>query len=131
MSAVDNSQGEQETISFEQDIRPLFRERDRNSMSSTFDLWAYDDVADWSDAILTRLRNGSMPCDGEWPKEQVARFEDGSPPGNVPRCRAAGTQRPRPCFDRCDRAARHSALKRAGRLARQLRENGGPHGLKR
>jgi hypothetical protein len=64
------------TISFEQDIRPLFRERDRNSMSSEFDLWSYDDVANWSDGILTRLRDGSMPCDGAWPEEQVARFEE-------------------------------------------------------
>jgi Enoyl-(Acyl carrier protein) reductase len=65
-----------ETISFEQDIQPLFRERDRNSMSSTFDLWSYNDVANWSDAILLRLRDGSMPCDGAWPEEQVARFEE-------------------------------------------------------
>jgi hypothetical protein len=75
-SPTEPDTGEQETISFEHDIQPLFRERDRNSMSSTFDPWSYGDVASWSDAILTRLRNGSMPCDGEWPKEQVALFEE-------------------------------------------------------
>jgi hypothetical protein len=63
-----------ETISFGQDIKPLFRERDRDSMSSKFDLWSYDDVARWSDAILARLRDGSMPCDGAWSEEQVVRF---------------------------------------------------------
>jgi hypothetical protein len=65
-----------ETISFRQDIKPLFRERDRDSMSSKFDLWSYDDVARWNDAILARLRDGSMPCDGAWSEEQVARFEE-------------------------------------------------------
>ena len=65
-----------ETIGFGQDIKPLFRERDRDSMSSKFDLWSYDDVARWSDAILARLRDGSMPCDGAWSEEQVARFEE-------------------------------------------------------
>jgi hypothetical protein len=63
-------------ISFAQDIKPLFRERDRESMLSQFDLWSYDDVARLSDAILARLSDGSMPCDGAWPDEQVARFED-------------------------------------------------------
>jgi hypothetical protein len=63
-------------ISFDQDIKPLFRERDRNSMSSTFDLWSYDDVARHSEAILGRLRDGSMPCDGAWPEERVVLFED-------------------------------------------------------
>jgi hypothetical protein len=65
-----------EPISFGQHIKPLFRERDRESMISTFDLWSYDDVARWSDAILERLRDGSMPCDGAWPEERVALFDD-------------------------------------------------------
>jgi hypothetical protein len=65
-----------EPISYDNDIKPLFRERDRESMSSTFDLWSYDDVARMSDPILERLRNGSMPCDGAWPDERVALFED-------------------------------------------------------
>jgi hypothetical protein len=63
-------------ISYDKDIKPLFRERDRESMSSQFDLWSYDNVARMSDPILERLRNGSMPCDGAWPDEQVALFED-------------------------------------------------------
>jgi hypothetical protein len=61
-----------EPISFEQDVKPLFRERDRESMKQAFDLWSYDDVAQNSDAIVGRLRDGSMPCDGAWPPEQVA-----------------------------------------------------------
>jgi len=64
-----------EPISFEQDIKPLFREGDRQSMKPAFDLWSYDDVAANSDAILERLSKGDMPCDGAWPDEQVALFE--------------------------------------------------------
>jgi hypothetical protein len=65
-----------EPISYAEDVKPLFRERDRQSMLSNFDLWSHDDVSRMSDAILARLRNGSMPCDGAWPDEQVTLFED-------------------------------------------------------
>jgi hypothetical protein len=65
-----------EQISFQQHIKPLFRERDRESMKRAFDLWSHDDVVRNSDAILARLSEGTMPCDGAWPDEQVALFED-------------------------------------------------------
>ena len=65
----------EQPISFAQDIKPLFREGDRESMSSAFDLWSYDDVVQNSDAILGRLRDGTMPCDGAWPEEQVDLFQ--------------------------------------------------------
>jgi hypothetical protein len=64
-----------ESISFEQHIKPLFREGDRQSMKWAFDLWSHDDVAGNSDAILERLRDGTMPCDGAWPDEQIAVFQ--------------------------------------------------------
>lgn len=64
-----------ESISFEEHIKPLFRERDREAMKWAFDLWSYDDVAGNNDAILERLRNGTMPCDGAWPDEQIAVFQ--------------------------------------------------------
>jgi len=67
--------GAAETPSFESDIRPLFRERDQHSMTFAFDLWAYEDVRAHADAILGRLRNGSMPCDGVWPDEQIQLFQ--------------------------------------------------------
>ena len=60
--------------SFESDIKPLFRERDRESMSRSFDLWSYDDVVQNADRILDRVRAGSMPCDGAWPEDRVALF---------------------------------------------------------
>ncbi len=60
--------------SFERDIRPLFREDDREAMDFAFDLHSFEDVRANAGAILERLEDGSMPCDGEWPEEQVARF---------------------------------------------------------
>ena len=57
MSAADGS------VSFEEDIKPLF------------DLASYDAVKENAAAILGRLRDGSMPCDGEWPEQQVERFQ--------------------------------------------------------
>ena len=67
---------EQAQLSFERDVRPLFRERDRGAMLEVakFDLWMRDDVAEHSQAILERVENGSMPCDQAWPTEQVALF---------------------------------------------------------
>ena len=59
---------------FDEDIKPLFRERDRDAMRRSFDLWALDDVATHADAILDRLEAGTMPCDGAWPAERVADF---------------------------------------------------------
>jgi hypothetical protein len=59
---------------FEADIRPLFRETDRNSMRGAFDLWAYADVVAHGQAIAQRLADGTMPCDGAWPSEQVDLF---------------------------------------------------------
>jgi len=65
-----------EAVSFEKQIKPMFREGDRESMLSAFDLWSYEDVAASSDAILSRLRDGSMPCDGAWPEARIAQFDE-------------------------------------------------------
>src|SRR5262245_43817208 len=62
-------------IRFQEHIKTLFRPRDRQSMQFAFDLWSYDDVSAHADDILDRVRAGTMPCDGAWPKEQVAAFE--------------------------------------------------------
>ena len=62
-------------ISFDADIKPLFREKDRGSMRGAFDLWSHADVQTHSAAIAGRLKDGSMPCDGAWPPDQVGLFE--------------------------------------------------------
>jgi hypothetical protein len=61
-------------VSFARDIKPLFRPMDRASMTFAFDLWDVDDVREHADAILARLRQGTMPCDGRWPSERVELF---------------------------------------------------------
>ena len=70
-------------VTFEHDIRPLFRDGDIRSMSFAFDLSSYDDVRANAEAIYKRLADGSMPCDGRWPDEDVERFrtwiDNGSP----------------------------------------------------
>jgi hypothetical protein len=66
---------EDSPVTFEDHIKPLFRERDRRSMLFAFDLWSYDDVSGHSGAILARLRSGTMPCDGAWPDGQVDAFQ--------------------------------------------------------
>jgi hypothetical protein len=59
---------------YEQHVKPWFRERDRDSMRFSFDLWSLEDVSTHADAILHRLEAGTMPCDGAWPAERVAVF---------------------------------------------------------
>jgi len=61
-------------IGFEQQIKPLFRESDRKSMLFAFDLWSFEDVTRHADAILDRLDDGTMPCDGPWTAEQIGTF---------------------------------------------------------
>ena len=71
-------------MGFEQDIRPLFREEDRDEMDYVFDLWLYEDVRDRAADILDRIEDGTMPCDEPWPEERIgvlrAWIADGCPP---------------------------------------------------
>ena len=67
-------------VSFEAQVKPLFRQKDQQSMLRHFDLWSYEDVSAHADAILGRLRAGTMPCDGAWPEtsiDTVQRWIDG------------------------------------------------------
>jgi hypothetical protein len=65
---------EAQAPSFERDIKPLFRSKDVESMSGAFDLSSYEYVRTNAQPIYERLADGSMPCDGAWPPEQVERF---------------------------------------------------------
>ena len=71
---TDDTHGPTSPLSFERDIRPLFRERDRTSMLKAFDLWSHDDVVVHQDPIALRLANGTMPCDGAWSSDRIAVF---------------------------------------------------------
>jgi len=61
-------------ISYDEHIRPLFRENDREAMRFAFDLWVYADVSANAAAIFEKLSAGAMPCDGAWPSERVGLF---------------------------------------------------------
>src|SRR5258708_36924404 len=63
-------------LSFAKDIRPLFREKDVDTMNDFgLDLSSYEEVKGKAHAIYATLENGSMPCDEPWPKGQVALFK--------------------------------------------------------
>lgn len=71
--------------SFAAEIRPLFREKDVESMKRMgLDLSNYEQASGQADAILERLRGGDMPCDGAWPADQVALFEQWITDGKQP-----------------------------------------------
>lgn len=53
-------------------------------MSFAFDLWSYDDVCAHAEAILDRLKAGTMPCDSPWPAQRVAVFETWIDGGKAP-----------------------------------------------
>jgi len=63
-------------LSFEEDIRPLFREKDVEEMKdiADFDLSDYEDVREYAEGIYARLDDGTMPCDGPWPDEDIETF---------------------------------------------------------
>ena len=81
---TDTQDAPAQPLSFERDIRPLFRDKDRTSMLKAFDLWSYGDVVARQDAVLEQLRSGSMPCDGAWPADKVALFADWVSQGSRP-----------------------------------------------
>lgn len=65
---------ESDPVSYAADIKPLFRDKDRGAMLRHFDLWSFDDVREHAPAILDRLDEGEMPCDGAWPADRVDLF---------------------------------------------------------
>jgi hypothetical protein len=81
---TDHTGDSAQALSFERDIRPLFRDKDRNSMLKAFDLWSFADVVAHQDAILGQVRAGSMPCDGAWPAGNVSTLADWIAQGSQP-----------------------------------------------
>jgi hypothetical protein len=71
-------------LSFAGDIRPLFRDRDIQSMKFAFDLASYEDVRTDAEAIYAALAAGQMPCDGAWAEEDVRRFRSWLDTGVLP-----------------------------------------------
>ncbi len=71
-------------MSFATDIKPLFREQDRESMDFAFDLWSFEEVRANAGMILQRIEDGTMPCDEPWQDEKIQKLRDwiaaGTPP---------------------------------------------------
>jgi CDGSH-type Zn-finger protein/truncated hemoglobin YjbI len=76
--------GPDQQVSFAAHIKPLFRQRDRQSMSFAFDLWSAADVRGHATDILKRLQDGSMPCDGVWPAARIEVFQRWTETGMQP-----------------------------------------------
>jgi hypothetical protein len=72
------------SVSFETDIKPLFREKDRSRMEWAFDLWDLQGVKDNAEGILERLQDGDMPCDGSWPQDRIDLFRNWIQEGMAP-----------------------------------------------
>jgi hypothetical protein len=70
----DSTPTEQMT-SFATDVRPLFREGDRDFMAYYLDLWSYDDVVRDAQEILDRVEDGTMPCDEPWDQAKIETFK--------------------------------------------------------
>lgn len=62
-------------LSFERDIKPLFRAKDRNAMLASFDLFDHADVSKHADAIIGTLLSGRMPCDSPWPEARLEKLQ--------------------------------------------------------
>jgi hypothetical protein len=63
-------------LSFAQDIRPLIRQSDIDCMLDFgFDLSKLSDVRMNASRIYARLADKSMPEDGAWSDENIAKFK--------------------------------------------------------
>ena len=72
-------------LSYAKDIRPMFRSTDVNAMKPRgLDLWSYADVHASADRILSRLQEGSMPCDGPWQQTAIDTFKQWITDGKLP-----------------------------------------------
>jgi hypothetical protein len=81
---IDETNDPASPLSFERDVRPLFREMDRTSMLKAFDLWSHNDVVVHQDPIASQLISGTMPCDGAWSSDRVAIFQRWIAEGSQP-----------------------------------------------
>jgi len=64
-------------LSFNTDIRPLFRPYDIESMKPYgIDLSSYEGVKKHAQDIYDRLSTEEMPCDGPWSDNNVRKFKE-------------------------------------------------------
>ena len=77
-----------DTRGFASDVRPLFRDKDIQSMRFAFDLSSYDDVKtnarDIYSAVSVVSSSFVMPCDGRWPPGPILVFKQWMDQGQLP-----------------------------------------------
>jgi hypothetical protein len=72
-------------LGYAKDIRPMFRSTDVAAMKPRgLDLASYTDVRASADDILSRLQDGSMPCDGQWQQTAIDTFKQWIADGKLP-----------------------------------------------
>lgn len=62
-------------ITFYRDIKPLFKNDDRNCMKKLFDLYKYNDVCNNAEGIYNVLKSGEMPPGRKWSTTNVEKFK--------------------------------------------------------
>jgi len=116
------SPGDGGKLSFDQDIKPLFRTKGRDSMQDAFDLFDYAGVVEQADAIVGALRSGQMPFDGPWPQSQVEklqqRIDTGIPPFHCDRMMTDHRADSEPGVVMTVRAAGHGSASPASKAGR-------------
>jgi hypothetical protein len=76
---------ESSMLGYAKDIRPLFRSNDVDAMKPRgLDLGSYMEVRGSADEILSRLQDGSMPCDGPWHQAAIDTFKQWIADGKLP-----------------------------------------------
>jgi hypothetical protein len=72
-------------LGYSKDIKPMFRSTDVDAMKPRgLDLWSFTDVRALADEILSRLQDGSMPCDGPWQQTAIDKFKQWMADGKSP-----------------------------------------------
>ena len=72
-------------LAYARDIRPMFRSTDVDAMKPHgLDLSSYTEVSASADEILSRLEDGSMPCDGPWQQTAIDKFKKWIADGKSP-----------------------------------------------
>ena len=72
-------------LGYKKDIRPLFRSSDVDAMRPRgLDLSSYAEVHASAEDILSRLQDGSMPCDGPWQPTDIDVFKQWIVDGRLP-----------------------------------------------
>jgi len=72
-------------LGYEKDIKPMFRITDVDAMKPRgLNLGLYLDVRASADTILSRLQDGSMPCDRPWEQAAIDKFRQWIADGKLP-----------------------------------------------